>query len=204
MSLSVPCPWPLCIIDDCRPRQAIRATNFSRLRRGFAEIGRTRLTNPGPIRNNRNVPGSLAFSPFRRFIARPFVMPLITVKELRIGFRGPPLLDGVSCQIEPGQRIGLLGPQRRRQDDVHADSERRGAARRRRRSCSRRARRSRCCRRMCRSDLAGSDSRRRRPGAAAGRRRSRRGLASRAARQARAGEHGACRPTAGSRRSRPA
>ncbi len=36
-------------------------------------------------------------------------MPLITLSELRIGFRGPPLLDGVSCQIEPGQRIGLLG-----------------------------------------------------------------------------------------------
>jgi ABC transport system ATP-binding/permease protein len=36
-------------------------------------------------------------------------MPLVTVKDLQIGFRGPPLLDGVSCQIEPGQRIGLLG-----------------------------------------------------------------------------------------------
>src|SRR5262245_47095007 len=36
-------------------------------------------------------------------------MPLVTITELRIGFRGPPLLDGVSCQIEPGQRIGLLG-----------------------------------------------------------------------------------------------
>src|SRR5262245_2074684 len=36
-------------------------------------------------------------------------MSLITVSDLRIGFRGPPLLDGVSCQIEPGQRIGLLG-----------------------------------------------------------------------------------------------
>src|SRR5262245_15718496 len=36
-------------------------------------------------------------------------MSLITVSELRIGFRGPTLLDGVSCQIEPGQRIGLLG-----------------------------------------------------------------------------------------------
>src|SRR6266480_6261807 len=36
-------------------------------------------------------------------------MPLSTITELRIGFRGPPLLDGVSCQIEPGQRIGLLG-----------------------------------------------------------------------------------------------
>jgi ATP-binding cassette subfamily F protein uup len=36
-------------------------------------------------------------------------MPLVTVKELRIGFRGPLLLNDVSCQIEPGQRIGLLG-----------------------------------------------------------------------------------------------
>jgi ABC transport system ATP-binding/permease protein len=36
-------------------------------------------------------------------------MALITVKELRIGFRGPLLLDNVSCQIEAGQRIGLLG-----------------------------------------------------------------------------------------------
>src|SRR5688572_20371807 len=36
-------------------------------------------------------------------------MALITVSELRIGFRGPPLLDNVSCQIEAGERIGLLG-----------------------------------------------------------------------------------------------
>lgn len=36
-------------------------------------------------------------------------MALITLRELSIGFRGPPLLDAVSCQIEPGQRIGLLG-----------------------------------------------------------------------------------------------
>ena len=36
-------------------------------------------------------------------------MALITVNELRIGFRGPLLLDNVSCQIEAGQRIGLLG-----------------------------------------------------------------------------------------------
>ncbi|HUE69527.1 MAG TPA: ATP-binding cassette domain-containing protein [Pirellulaceae bacterium] len=36
-------------------------------------------------------------------------MNLITIRDLRIGFRGPLLLDGVSCQIEPGQRIGLLG-----------------------------------------------------------------------------------------------
>ena len=39
----------------------------------------------------------------------PRDMSLMTVRELRIGFRGPLLLDGVSCQIEPGQRIGLLG-----------------------------------------------------------------------------------------------
>src|SRR5262249_12609164 len=36
-------------------------------------------------------------------------MSLITVSELRISFRGPPLLDGISCRIEPDQRIGLLG-----------------------------------------------------------------------------------------------
>ncbi len=36
-------------------------------------------------------------------------MALITVKQLRIGFQGPLLLDDVDCLIEPGQRIGLLG-----------------------------------------------------------------------------------------------
>lgn len=36
-------------------------------------------------------------------------MALITLDDLSIRFRGPPLLDGVSAQIEPGQRIGLLG-----------------------------------------------------------------------------------------------
>jgi ATP-binding cassette subfamily F protein uup len=36
-------------------------------------------------------------------------MSLVTVRDLRIGFRGPLLLEGVSCQIEPGERIGLLG-----------------------------------------------------------------------------------------------
>jgi ATP-binding cassette subfamily F protein uup len=36
-------------------------------------------------------------------------MPLVSIQELTIGFRGPPLLDHISCQIEPGQRIGLLG-----------------------------------------------------------------------------------------------
>lgn len=36
-------------------------------------------------------------------------MPLITIEDLSIGFRGPLLLDGVSAQIDAGQRIGLLG-----------------------------------------------------------------------------------------------
>ncbi|MCA9261531.1 MAG: ABC-F family ATP-binding cassette domain-containing protein, partial [Planctomycetales bacterium] len=36
-------------------------------------------------------------------------MALITLDDLTVGFRGPPLLDGVNCQIERGERIGLLG-----------------------------------------------------------------------------------------------
>jgi ATP-binding cassette subfamily F protein uup len=36
-------------------------------------------------------------------------MTLITLRDVTVRFRGPPLLDGVSCHIEPGQRIGLLG-----------------------------------------------------------------------------------------------
>ncbi len=36
-------------------------------------------------------------------------MALIQLNELCIGFRGPLLLDHVSCQIEAGGRIGLLG-----------------------------------------------------------------------------------------------
>ena len=36
-------------------------------------------------------------------------MPLVTIKDLSIRFRGPTLLDGVSCEIDAGQRIGLLG-----------------------------------------------------------------------------------------------
>src|SRR5947199_10829799 len=45
----------------------------------------------------------------RQVRSRTPVMSLISVSELRIGFRGPPLLDGVSCRIEPDERIGLLG-----------------------------------------------------------------------------------------------
>ena len=36
-------------------------------------------------------------------------MPLVTLSDVSIRFRGPPLLDGVDCIIEPGQKIGLLG-----------------------------------------------------------------------------------------------
>ncbi|MEX2315761.1 MAG: ATP-binding cassette domain-containing protein [Pirellulales bacterium] len=36
-------------------------------------------------------------------------MAIIQLNDLSIGFRGPSLLDGVTCAIEAGQRIGLLG-----------------------------------------------------------------------------------------------
>jgi ABC transport system ATP-binding/permease protein len=36
-------------------------------------------------------------------------MSLIAIHDFSIGYRGPPLLDEVSCQIVAGQRIGLLG-----------------------------------------------------------------------------------------------
>jgi ATP-binding cassette subfamily F protein uup len=36
-------------------------------------------------------------------------MALVQITDLTIGFRGPPLLDSVSCGIEPRERIGLLG-----------------------------------------------------------------------------------------------
>ena len=36
-------------------------------------------------------------------------MALAELREVSIAYRGPALLDDVSCQIEPGQRIGLLG-----------------------------------------------------------------------------------------------
>lgn len=36
-------------------------------------------------------------------------MPLVTIEDLSIGFRGPQLFDGVTATIDAGQRIGLLG-----------------------------------------------------------------------------------------------
>jgi ATP-binding cassette subfamily F protein uup len=36
-------------------------------------------------------------------------MPLVSIENLSIGYRGPALLDSVSCRIDAGERIGLLG-----------------------------------------------------------------------------------------------
>jgi ATP-binding cassette subfamily F protein uup len=36
-------------------------------------------------------------------------MPLLRIRNLRLGFGGPPLLDGVDLSIEPGERICLVG-----------------------------------------------------------------------------------------------
>ncbi len=36
-------------------------------------------------------------------------MPLLTIDDISLRYRGPLLLDGISATIEPGQRIGLLG-----------------------------------------------------------------------------------------------
>ena len=36
-------------------------------------------------------------------------MSLVTLRQLSMRYRGPALLDEVSCQVEQGQRIGLLG-----------------------------------------------------------------------------------------------
>ncbi|MFM7207356.1 MAG: ATP-binding cassette domain-containing protein [Planctomycetaceae bacterium] len=36
-------------------------------------------------------------------------MPLVTLRNLSLRFSGPPLLDDVTCHVEAGQRIGLLG-----------------------------------------------------------------------------------------------
>ena len=36
-------------------------------------------------------------------------MSIVTIRDLSIGFQGPALLNSIDCQIETGQRIGLLG-----------------------------------------------------------------------------------------------
>ncbi|MAG57780.1 MAG: ABC transporter ATP-binding protein [Planctomycetes bacterium] len=36
-------------------------------------------------------------------------MAIVGFREVSIGFEGPPLLDGVDLQIEPGERVGLVG-----------------------------------------------------------------------------------------------
>jgi len=48
--------------------------------------------------------------PWNRYPAGLFyTMALVSLQEIRIAFGGPPLLDGVSLQIDRQQRIGLLG-----------------------------------------------------------------------------------------------
>ena len=37
------------------------------------------------------------------------LMALISLENLHIGYRGPPLLEGVDCHIRAGEKIGLLG-----------------------------------------------------------------------------------------------
>ena len=36
-------------------------------------------------------------------------MALLSLRDIRVAFGGPPLLEGASLQIEPGDRICLLG-----------------------------------------------------------------------------------------------
>ena len=36
-------------------------------------------------------------------------MALVSLRDLTVGFHGPPLLDAVTCQIESGERVGLVG-----------------------------------------------------------------------------------------------
>jgi ATP-binding cassette subfamily F protein uup len=36
-------------------------------------------------------------------------MPQIAIRDVTLAYSGPPLLDGVSASIEPGERIGLMG-----------------------------------------------------------------------------------------------
>ena len=54
-------------------------------------------------------------------------MPLVTISELTIQYRGPALLDSVDCLIDPGERIGLLEP-RCEQDGAEQNSATRGSA----------------------------------------------------------------------------
>ena len=36
-------------------------------------------------------------------------MPLLTLRNVSLAFRGPPVLDGADLVVEPGERLGLLG-----------------------------------------------------------------------------------------------
>lgn len=51
----------------------------------------------------------LTIFPSKSCLLSAVFMPLISIDNLSIGFRGPSLLDGVSANIDAGQKIGLLG-----------------------------------------------------------------------------------------------
>ena len=36
-------------------------------------------------------------------------MALLSLQDIHVNFGDPPLLDGVSLQLEPGERVGILG-----------------------------------------------------------------------------------------------
>ena len=107
-------------------------------------------------------------------------MALVTLNELGIRFHGPPLLDGISCQIEPGQRIGLLGRNGAGQVDAAADPLRPGRAGSRGRHLRSRRPRRRCCRRRSRKTSTGASARSS-PAVCRRRRRARIGVARRTA-----------------------
>ncbi len=46
---------------------------------------------------------------YKDYLSKALMPPLVQLNEVSISFRGPALLDEVTCQIETGQRIGLLG-----------------------------------------------------------------------------------------------
>ena len=69
----------------------------------------TGLLGGPPVVTRRGEWRCLTFAPSTMANSRRNPMPLITLRDVRVRFRGPPLLDDVSCHIEAGQRIGLLG-----------------------------------------------------------------------------------------------
>ena len=53
---------------------------------------------------------------------------VLEVENLKKGFGDKLLIDGLSFQLPPGGIVGVIGPERRRQDDLDSDDYRAGAA----------------------------------------------------------------------------